>query len=400
MPERITLQFKGSLRSPGDRGPGIRVSLEVDSYHLQIHRGSELMGRWYLADVEAVRDVAERFTLFLGEDEMQFLADDALVFAYEGLTQMQQAWVNAQKRKRRHRRAAEESARRKDEAPEEPLPTPEPSTRPVKPPTSELAKKLAAIAAAEDAAEVAQNGGFGLPSEESVGGNGRALRRRYEALGIAAREAQEVVIPVEPDPEVAVPVEPVAPVEPTAPIEVVAPVEVVEPVAVVEPEIAPPEPALASEPVEVVEPVAVVEPEIASPEPALAPVQPVAVVEPDVVVEPVAVVEAEIASPEPALAPVEPVAVVEPDVVVEPPVPVKVAVSVVADSAVQAQKPLELRNYGHHPLESSTGLLGKLRRAPKIAESHEHVYQESRSVFGLMRRVCVECSYVSISTYD
>jgi len=305
------LQFKGSLRSPGDRGPGIRVSLEVDSYHLQIHRGSELMGRWYLADVEAVRDVAERFTLFLGEDEMQFLADDALVFAYEGLPQMQQAWVNAQKRKRRHRRAAEESARRKDERPEEPTPPPEPSTRRVKPPTSELAKKLAAIAAAEDAAEVGQNGGFGLPSEES-GGNGRTLRRRYEALGIAARQVPEVVIPLEADSEVAVPVEPL------------------------------------------------------------------------VVVEPVVVVE--------AVVPVEPIAV-EPIAPVEP-------VAEHSDNVEQAEKPLELRNYGHHPLESSTGLLGKLRRAPKIAEGHEHVYQESRSVFGLMRRVCVECSYVSISTYD
>ncbi|MFN2486337.1 MAG: hypothetical protein ABR609_06980 [Acidimicrobiia bacterium] len=317
----------------------------MDSYHLQIHRGSELMGRWYLADVEAVRDVAERFTLFLGEDEMQFLADDALVFAYEGLTQMQQAWVNAQKRKRRHRRAAKESARRKDEAPEEPTPPPEPSTRRVKPPTSELAKKLAAIAAAEDAAEVGQNGGFGLPSEESGGGNGRALRRRYQALGIAARQVPEVVSPVEPDSEVAVPVEPLVVVEAVVPVEPIAPVE----------------PA-----VELVEPVAPVEP-------AIAPVIPVVLIE--------------------AAAPVEPIAPVEPVVPVE-------AVVKHSDNVEQAQKPLELRNYGHHPLESSTGMLGKLRRAPKIAKGHEHIYQESRSVFGLMRRVCVECSYVSISTYD
>ena len=100
------MQFKGSVRAPGDRDPGVRVVLDIDEYHLEIRRDSELFGRYYLADVEVARDIAERFILFLGDDEVEFLADDALQFAYGGVTAMQDAWLEAQKKKRRHRRAA------------------------------------------------------------------------------------------------------------------------------------------------------------------------------------------------------------------------------------------------------------------------------------------------------
>ena len=97
--------------------------LEIDEYHLEFRRDSELIGRYYLADVEVARDIAERFILFLGEDEVEFLADDALQFAYGGVAAMQDAWLAAQKKKRRHRRAAEVAARRKDEEPRRELET-------------------------------------------------------------------------------------------------------------------------------------------------------------------------------------------------------------------------------------------------------------------------------------
>ena len=69
---------------------------------------------------------------------------------------------------------------------------------------------------------------------------------------------------------------------------------------------------------------------------------------------------------------------------------------------VEDAKPVELsraeaRMEGHHPIESSTGPLGRLRRPPKLAEDHVHVTAESRSAVGLTRRVCIECSHVSIS---
>ena len=56
----------------------------------------------------------------------------------------------------------------------------------------------------------------------------------------------------------------------------------------------------------------------------------------------------------------------------------------------------EARMEGHHPIESSTGLLGRLgahRSSPKTMCTSA----ESRSAVGLTRRVCIECSHVSIS---
>jgi hypothetical protein len=55
---------------------------------------------------------------------------------------------------------------------------------------------------------------------------------------------------------------------------------------------------------------------------------------------------------------------------------------------------------GHHPFETSTGLLAKLRRPPKRPVNHVHNFKESGSSVGLVRRVCIECSFVSIGSND
>jgi hypothetical protein len=55
---------------------------------------------------------------------------------------------------------------------------------------------------------------------------------------------------------------------------------------------------------------------------------------------------------------------------------------------------------GHHPSETSTGLLAKLRRQPKLPDDHIHKFKESGSSVGLVRRVCIECAYVSIGSDD
>ena len=55
---------------------------------------------------------------------------------------------------------------------------------------------------------------------------------------------------------------------------------------------------------------------------------------------------------------------------------------------------------GHHPFETSTGLLSKLRRQPKRPVNHVHNFKESGSSVGLVRRVCIECSFVSIGSDD
>ena len=440
------MQFKGALRSPGDRGQGIRVVLVVDDYHLEILRGNDLMGRWYLADVEVVRDIAERFKLFLGPDEMEFLADDALTFAYEGVTRMQQGWVKAQKKKRRHRRAAADAARRKD-SDAEPEPEPEPARnrepeeeRPPRElpvaPTSELAKKLAAIAAAEAAASEPVASGRRLtwaeveaqeansaaslpppapartpsrpsarkPAAETSTATGRKLRtRRNEEietppapLPIPISEPETLLepLPVVPEPEVV-----------SAPV-VEAPVE---PTRQEEPAWVEPEPTW-------VQP-SWIEP--SEPEPSWIAPQPQPPAAKVVKTEPVSTAKAA-AEAQTTADPQEEQAdeltkrrqrrrgkkeeAPEPEVsepgVLETASPREITDLASAREAIEAKATREAKGSGHHPAETSVGLLAKLRRPAKANEEHEHAYQESRSIGGLTRRVCVECNHVSIVSDD
>lgn len=444
------MQFKGSLRSPGDRGPGIRVFLEVDEYHLQIRRGPDLMGRWYLAEVEVVRDIAERFKLFLGDDEMEFLADDALVFAYEGVTRMQQGWLNAQKKKRRHRRAAAEAARRKDEAPDEELPVPTPAAteptpgkRPAaKAPSSELAKKLAAIAAAEEADSVphpARSARFSWAEaepEELAASEASSLSwvTAREEMAIRREEADTVPEPIEaakPAEELAKPIEESSKPSATSRLrrrsstapETPSPWLEGEPVGrepepQPEPEVHPvwaePEPAEGPEPSWVIPAEALAN----EPEPAwIAPDPPPAN---DLRMRYEALGEAARTNGDLRPGEEEIPAVDEPETrprrglrprreddsseksrrgrkQADKARPEEVPAAPIEEAKPAELSRAEARMEGHHPIESSTGLLGKLRRPPKLADDHVHVFLESRSAVGLTRRVCIECSHVSIS---
>jgi hypothetical protein len=429
------LQFKGSLRSPGDRGPGIRVSLVVDDYHLEILRGSDMMGRWYLADVEVKREIAERFTLFLGDDEMEFLADDALVFAYEGVTRMQQGWVNAKKRKRRHRRAAADAARRKDEAPQEPEPVvegteePQPTTRKV--PTSDLAKKLAAIASAEAAASESEKRRFTWAEAEAL-----------ELSASAEAKLEPKPAPKKPRkkaPTKPTPVEPLfteAPVlaatEPTASEPVVLPPRSVEPPTTETPpaaavsevskeEAAPPEVVVKKRrrppkpPIEELAEPDYPEPSWIAPPPARVVTVDLSVEEPVVIETPLRVEELP-ESLEPVDQPVD--QPVEDDAEDEltrrrqrrknrrestaedqPPAEENEDRKI-TDLEAARGKVREPKGAGHHPAETNVGLLAKLRRPPKADQEHVHTYQESRSAGGLTRRVCLECNHVSITSDD
>jgi len=337
------MQFRGSLRSPGDRGPGVRVVLVIDEYHLDIRAEEELIGRYYLADVEVARDIAERFILFLNDGEMEFLADDALKFAYDGVAAMQEAWLAAQKKRRRHRKAAVQSARRKDRAPvAEPEALPqrlvEEPTRPQRSrqgegpapvaAPSELAKRLAAAAAPVAPAVVLEAPApTQQPAAATTNRNGKGRKRPAVAPAAA---------PIQVEPE-----------QIHKPVELPSPFDAVDEAPAVVPSVNAKEGKRAKKrkPVEEVE----------------VPAPPVVEVKAMPVVEFAAV---EVSEP------------------VEDPLEVRFA----AD--------------GHHPAETSVGLLSRLRRQPKIPENHVHRFRESGSGVGLVRRVCIECSYVSISSND
>lgn len=325
--------------------------LVIDEYHLEIRAEDDLIGRYYLADVEVARDIAERFILFLNDGEMEFLADDALKFAYDGVAEMQEAWLIAQKKRRRHRKAAVQSARRKDR---EPASEPEPvaarvaedSSRPqrsrqgeLRAPAaapSELAKRLAAAAAAQTApAPVLETAASARnPAAPTSKGNGQGNRKRSPAKVVAAKarvDESEVVAPPPleelPSPFDAVEEAPLPTGNKTKAKDGRRPRK--------------------SKPLEAAKLAAASAPTIELPTPA-------------------------------------------------PSAPIKEA------KEVEVEDPLAVRFAadGHHPAETSVGLLSFLRRPTKVPDNHVHKFRESGSSVGLVRRVCLECSYVSIGSDD
>lgn len=78
--------FKGRLRLPNDPGEGIPIDLELEDVFLSLESGGEDFGEWRLDTVEIKRLFSNQFALRLDGEEMVFIADDALGFAYEGLT--------------------------------------------------------------------------------------------------------------------------------------------------------------------------------------------------------------------------------------------------------------------------------------------------------------------------
>lgn len=380
------MHFKGSVRALGDKDPGVRVVLEIDEYHLEIRRDSELIGRYYLADVEVARDIAERFILFLGDDEVEFLADDALRFAYEGVTVMQDGWLTAQKKKRRHRRAAEESARRKDGEP-----SLEPETKLTRP--------------------------LSVSDSDTI----RARRRQVATRPPQPAAPERSSLAVKPAPVAEtrrktrkdpVPAKTSSPAEPEAPSRVASLKrrDPVKPVAVAKTEeaakpSAPRKPAAAAESGRK---------SMSSKEPTVS----IAArldrsADPDSVADGAGdsslaarrkkITADAVPNEADALGRVRvPEPVPGPDAIssrhrqhgpdgngtlVEQS-PVEIAV----DPDVEVRFALE----GHHPSETSTGLLAKLRRQPKLPDDHVHKFKESGSSVGLVRRVCTECAYVSI----
>ncbi len=421
---RTNVQFKGSVRTPGDRDPGVRVVLEIDEYHLEIKRDSELIGRYYLADVEVARDIAERFILFLGDDEIEFLADDALQFAYGGVTAMQEGWLAAQKRKRRHRRAAEDAARRKDGS--RPLETVSPVERPLHVSDSDTVRNRRRQAGSKAAESLA-------PERAAVAATPPPVAEAPAALRSETRKERKAV----PAPEVSPAPELIAP-EPTAPelTPRAASVKREKPVKSTPSEKAPAEKAPAAS----ARPKAPAKQGSGSGRRTKNGQDPVTTL---TQVEEVAAIKAVASLDVPVVQPLDERAT-SAEVVADPPadtslaarrkkitadaqpkdaddlgrvrVPEPISAAAVkarderreVDTTAAAPKKGPVENGGdvrfapdgHHPSETSTGLLAKLRRPPKLREDHVHTFKESGSSVGLVRRVCIECAYVSIGSHD
>ena len=91
--------FKGRLRLPNDPGEGIPIDLELEDVFLSLESEGEDFGEWRLDTVEIQRLFSNQFSMHLDGEEMVFIADDALGFAYDGLSTVEDVKSRLSKRK-------------------------------------------------------------------------------------------------------------------------------------------------------------------------------------------------------------------------------------------------------------------------------------------------------------
>jgi len=91
--------FKGRLRLPNDPGEGIPIDLELEDVFLSLESGGEDFGEWRLDTVEINRLYSNQFAMHLDGEEMVFIADDALGFAYDGLSAIEDVKSRLSKRR-------------------------------------------------------------------------------------------------------------------------------------------------------------------------------------------------------------------------------------------------------------------------------------------------------------
>ena len=91
--------FKGRLRLPSDPGEGIPIDLELEDVYLSLDSDGEDFGEWRLDTVEIKRLFSNQFSMLLDGEEMVFIADDALGFAYDGLSAIEDVQSRLSKRR-------------------------------------------------------------------------------------------------------------------------------------------------------------------------------------------------------------------------------------------------------------------------------------------------------------
>jgi hypothetical protein len=93
------MDFRGHLRLPEDAGTGIPVTLRVDDIFVVIASEGEELGSWRADEMSVERIFSNQFALDLAGEPMVFLAADALGFAYEGVTAIEELQARLTKRR-------------------------------------------------------------------------------------------------------------------------------------------------------------------------------------------------------------------------------------------------------------------------------------------------------------
>ncbi len=87
------MKFSGELKFPEIDHPGVPVSFLIEGTQAELIVEGESLGRWSLYDIHARRLVASAFQIDLDGTEATFVADDPVDFAYRGVEHMAETWA-------------------------------------------------------------------------------------------------------------------------------------------------------------------------------------------------------------------------------------------------------------------------------------------------------------------
>jgi hypothetical protein len=87
------VRFTGQVRVPEVDHPGIPATIVVEDGLAEVLLEGESLGRWSLYDVHAARLVSSAFSISLDGEEITFIADDPVDFAYKGVEHMAGVWA-------------------------------------------------------------------------------------------------------------------------------------------------------------------------------------------------------------------------------------------------------------------------------------------------------------------
>lgn len=87
------MKFTGQVRVPEVDHPGVPATFVVEDDQAEVLLDGESLGRWSLFDVHASRLVSAAFSVSLAGDEITFIADEPVDFAYKGVDHMAESWA-------------------------------------------------------------------------------------------------------------------------------------------------------------------------------------------------------------------------------------------------------------------------------------------------------------------
>jgi hypothetical protein len=87
------VKFTGEVRIPEIDHPGVPATFLIEDNQAEVVLEGESLGRWSLFDVHARRLVSSAFQVEFEDEEVTFIADEPIDFAYRGVEHMAEVWA-------------------------------------------------------------------------------------------------------------------------------------------------------------------------------------------------------------------------------------------------------------------------------------------------------------------